>query len=88
MIIRHADGRVELPSLDKIKMDYSFMLDGKAEINIYNISGIKIYSETFSENSGTFMYENKNLSNGIYFYEVLLNGNSVVHDKFTFLKPN
>ena len=76
------------------KISYSILEKGNIEIAIFNVKGQQVYS--FSKNhseSGNYNFiweakdsNGKNLSSGLYFYKMKLNGKNIATDKMLLLK--
>ena len=73
------------PNDGTMKMDYILPDNSKAKLFIYDLTGRVI--ETFLIlGNGQLQINNNNLINGIYFYEVELDGTSLIKDKLIIIK--
>lgn len=65
------------PFSNEVRINTTKAVNGTAQVNLYNVLGLQVYSENISCNGTTeFVIDGSNLKSGIYFYNIVTeNGN-------------
>ncbi|MBK7183419.1 MAG: T9SS type A sorting domain-containing protein [Bacteroidetes bacterium] len=58
------------PAQDKLYIEFSEQLDSDAKLELYDVTGKKVYEMQLKSNNQKTEISNLNLSNGIYFYRI------------------
>ncbi|OFX17129.1 MAG: hypothetical protein A2033_09630 [Bacteroidetes bacterium GWA2_31_9] len=69
------------PVKDNFSIDYNLIGNAIAQIKIHNVLGSEILSKETSDKRGTIQFNTSNLSNGIYFYSVIINNKTIRTNK-------
>lgn len=69
------------PAKDKFSIDYNLIGNANAKIIIHDILGSEITSKEIVEKRGTIQLITTGLSNGIYFYSIIINNKTVRTNK-------
>ena len=74
------------PNDGNMMLDYSLNAIDKGEIAIYDIAGKLIYKYDLDVSASQIIISHKGFNNGIYFYRITVNGNTVQSNKLIIIK--
>ncbi|MBI2968313.1 MAG: T9SS type A sorting domain-containing protein [Bacteroidetes bacterium] len=74
------------PNDGTMQLDYVLGKAQSGELRILDITGRKIIAYTLSPYANTLSINNSSFKNGLYFYEVNINGEMIVRDKLIIIK--
>ncbi|MBO7459588.1 MAG: T9SS type A sorting domain-containing protein [Bacteroidales bacterium] len=63
-----------MPAIDVVNFDYNFASSENAEVAIYNMMGQEVLRNSISSMSGKLSINVSDLSDGVYFYSLIVNG--------------
>ena len=75
-----------MPASDVVNFDYSFNADVNAEIAVYNMMGQEVMRNAISGMSGKACLNVSDLTDGIYFYSLIVNGKTEKSSKLVIRK--
>ena len=75
-----------MPASDVVNFDYSFNVDVNAEIAVYNMMGQEVMRNAISGMSGKACLNVSDLTDGIYFYSLIVNGKTEKSSKLVIRK--
>ena len=74
------------PNNGKMQLDYNLGGYAKAEFKLFDITGKLISIKNMAENEGSLLITERNLSNGVYFYHILVGEKTIKTDKIVIIK--
>jgi len=75
-----------IPSNGNLTLSYSNLTSSKSELSITNILGSVIYSTSLTGFEGEMNLNLGNISNGVYFYQIISGNKSIIRGKFVITK--
>lgn len=63
-----------VPAIDVVNFDYNFASSENAEVAIYNMMGQEVLRNSISSMSGKLSINVSDLTDGVYFYSLIVNG--------------
>jgi hypothetical protein len=74
------------PNNGTMQLDYNLGGYAKAEFKLFDITGKLISIKNMAENEGSILITERNLSNGVYFYHILVGEKTIKTDKIVIIK--
>jgi hypothetical protein len=74
------------PVRDEANIDYQIKSGEKAVLSIYGIVGSKLMEFNLNKEENHFSFSTAQLNSGVYFYQLLIDGNAISNNKFIIVK--
>ena len=75
-----------VPAIDVVNFDYNFASSENAEVAIYNMMGQEVLRNSISSMSGKLSINVSDLTDGVYFYSLIVNGKTEKSNKLVIRK--